>query len=306
MRPKSDHKVQDHSPRRELSPRQVADAIGVSVSSLKRWCDRGDLPTTKTVGGHRRIPRDAVVRFLRDRGFDLKRPDLLGLPAGTRRNARERKEVLPQIVETLVDGDEMRLVGLLTGLFLAQRSLAELADDFIAPAFEEIGRRWESGQLCVYQEHRAVVVARTALQHVRGFLPTPPADAPLGVSATLRGDPYLLPITLVDLALREAGWNGMILGPNHPRESLATALRDIRPRIACVNVSYIADRQALQADVNALFEVATSLGIALVIGGNRIDDELRAGISCTALCTSMADLVHLLRALEPESAARND
>jgi predicted site-specific integrase-resolvase len=28
-----------------LTPKQVARAIGVSESSLKRWCDKGVLPT---------------------------------------------------------------------------------------------------------------------------------------------------------------------------------------------------------------------------------------------------------------------
>ena len=62
-----------------LSPRQVAQAVGVSESSLKRWCDRGDIRVTKTAGGHRRIDRRVVVRYLRERGFEAKKPDLMEL-----------------------------------------------------------------------------------------------------------------------------------------------------------------------------------------------------------------------------------
>ena len=38
-----------------LSPKELADAIGVSESSIKRWVDNGEIQATKTSGGHRRI-----------------------------------------------------------------------------------------------------------------------------------------------------------------------------------------------------------------------------------------------------------
>ena len=45
-----------------LTPKQVADAIGVSEASLKRWCDKGLIPATRTAGGHRRLPISGVVQ----------------------------------------------------------------------------------------------------------------------------------------------------------------------------------------------------------------------------------------------------
>ena len=34
-----------------VSPKQVAHAMGVSESSLKRWCDQGLIPTVRTAAG---------------------------------------------------------------------------------------------------------------------------------------------------------------------------------------------------------------------------------------------------------------
>ena len=48
---------------RFLSPRQLAVAIGVSESSLKRWADDGRLAVERTAGGHRRIPLPEAVRW---------------------------------------------------------------------------------------------------------------------------------------------------------------------------------------------------------------------------------------------------
>lgn len=64
-----------------FTPRQVARALGVSESTLKRWCDRGLLPTIRTAGGHRRIPIHGVLSFIRDNDQTLAHPELLGLPA---------------------------------------------------------------------------------------------------------------------------------------------------------------------------------------------------------------------------------
>ena len=66
-----------------FSPKEVALAIGVSESSLKRWVDKGLIPAEKTGGGHRRLQLDAVLRYIRDEGKGLANPEIIGLPAET-------------------------------------------------------------------------------------------------------------------------------------------------------------------------------------------------------------------------------
>jgi hypothetical protein len=67
-----------------LSPRDAARAIGGSESSPKRWGDDSLLRATRTVGGHRRIAVQEVVRFARTRRVVVQPPNLLvgGAPAG--------------------------------------------------------------------------------------------------------------------------------------------------------------------------------------------------------------------------------
>jgi len=43
-----------------LTRSEVAELFGVSPSTITRWADEGKLPTTKTLGGHRRYAADAV------------------------------------------------------------------------------------------------------------------------------------------------------------------------------------------------------------------------------------------------------
>ena len=46
-----------------LTVRAAADILGVHVDTIRRWTDEGRLPETRTPGGHRRIPREAVERL---------------------------------------------------------------------------------------------------------------------------------------------------------------------------------------------------------------------------------------------------
>jgi excisionase family DNA binding protein len=60
-----------------FSTRQVAEALLVSESSIKRWCDRGEIETVKTLGGHRRISEVALERFLEANNRSLLNPSAL-------------------------------------------------------------------------------------------------------------------------------------------------------------------------------------------------------------------------------------
>lgn len=54
--------------RRSYSPKQLADKLGVSVQTVQRWADAGQLKAWKTLGGHRKIEAasaDALIRSMR-------------------------------------------------------------------------------------------------------------------------------------------------------------------------------------------------------------------------------------------------
>ena len=47
-----------------LTPHDLAEALGVSESSLKRWIDAGRIRASRTEGGHRRVALDDALAFI--------------------------------------------------------------------------------------------------------------------------------------------------------------------------------------------------------------------------------------------------
>ena len=47
---------------------------------MRRWTNDGVIRTSRTAGGHRRIAVSEAIRFIRESGTVVVRPDVLGLP----------------------------------------------------------------------------------------------------------------------------------------------------------------------------------------------------------------------------------
>ena len=73
-----------------LTPKDLADAIGASERSVRRWLDAGTVKVTRTAGGHRRIALEEAVRFIRASGQQVVRPEILGVQGLRRRTATPR------------------------------------------------------------------------------------------------------------------------------------------------------------------------------------------------------------------------
>jgi MerR family transcriptional regulator, light-induced transcriptional regulator len=287
-----------------VSPKQVARAIGVSESSLKRWCDQGLIPMTRTPGGHRKLPISGVLGFLKEQGHQLVEPELLGLPptttgAGERTLARGRAE----LVEAFLEGAEELSLQIVMDLYLARHSICTICDEVLAAAFHEIGDRWQCGAAEVYQERRGCEICLRILHELEQALPSVGNVAPLAIGGTTESDPYHLATTMAELVLRENGWRATSLGNMLPTATILQAMEDIRPRLVWISVSHVADEPALIRATAELHAAATQLGAALAVGGRAINSELRRRMHFSACCDTMQHLVSFAESLNAATAA---
>lgn len=123
----------------KFTPKQVARALGVSESSIKRWVDSGKIEAVRTAGGHRKVLLSSIVQLARDQGYTIVRPEVLGLAAESSKcNLQDARD---QLLETLIDGDESASQAIIEPLYHNGLTMVEIADHVLAPVFHEIGSR---------------------------------------------------------------------------------------------------------------------------------------------------------------------
>jgi excisionase family DNA binding protein len=285
-----------------LKTRQLAELLSVSVSTIKRWVDLGELPARRTVGGHRLVPLSGALRFARERGLPTQGLERFGAEAATAGELSEEGSgpVSPeQLANALKRGRASVARGLITRSYASSRDAAALADDLIRPAMELIGHDWERQSLDIYQEHRASRIVEGALMDLLRAQAPPLADSPVAIGATPEGDLYTLPGLLVELTLRELGWDVVNLGPNLPMTSLARAVRVQQPRLVWLSVSHLGDDEHFIQEYKSFYGSVSRTGAAVVLGGSALTPALRARLVAASFGDRVAHLREFARRLSP-------
>lgn len=285
-----------------LTPKQVARAIGVSESSLKRWCDRGMIATERTAGGHRRLRLNAVLGFLREHGHDIQHPEVLGLPSTTGKTEWTVDRAKTRLREALIAGDDAICRQVVVDIYLAGQSVSTICDQVIAGAFHEIGDLWGCGDVEVYQERRACEISVRILHELRTAIPSLPTDAPRAIGGCIEGDQYWLPVTMAELVLRDTGWNATSLGNCLPFATLQAAIEQNRPALFWLSISHIPDVESFITQCNQLYDFATEREAAFIVGGRALTTDIRKQLRFTAHCDTMQHLESIAATLRKKVA----
>lgn len=276
---------------------QVAKAVGVSVSTIKRWVDEGVLPAHRTAGGHRKLVLADVLRLTREAG--LPPADVSQLVPSRRRPADpvEYQRQLQNAVRT-IDGDRIRAV--LRAAHRAALPIHVIADEVIAPTMAFVGRQWEHGRIDVGGEHRVSQAVVATLYELRSRIrANASANRPVALGGAPEQDHYLLPTLLAKLTLLEAGWDAVNIGPNTPTSALVNAMDLLLPKLIWVSVSYMATETSFERDYHELYQAAQSRGIAVVLGGRALSVEQRTRLPYTTFGDSMGHLAAFACSLHP-------
>ena len=282
-----------------VTPKQVAQAIDVSESSLKRWCDRGLIPTVRTAGGHRRLPVNGVLAFLRNSGYRLVDPEVLGLPPIPAKSSRagNLEEEQARLLQALVNGNEAVCIEIVINLYLARVPMCRICDQLLARSFQDIGELWGCGDVAVYQERRSCELCHRVIHEIRRALPEIPATGPLAIGGTCAGDPYTLASSMAELVLRENNWNATSLGNMLPFSSLRQALEEVKPKLFWLSVSTISDANAFVTEFAELSEAADQHQVALVVGGQALTPEIRRQMRYSCFCDTFTHLDSFVKQL---------
>lgn len=255
-----------------FSPKELAQAIGASQSSVKRWADSGEIEVTRTAGGHRKIHISEVIRFLRSRQTPLVAPHILGLPRDLASPQLENDPATGdapgrRLAEFLKAGKAAECTRLLLSLFLSGTSIADMGDTLIREAMAEVGELWRhETDRGIYLEHRATQICTHICFTLKSLAKRGHGPWPLALGGAPENDPYQLPSLLVAASLTEIGFEAIDLGADTPLRSLKKAVIDLKPQLVWLSLSTETAKDPA-SQIRELCELTRSQGAALLIGG---------------------------------------
>ena len=285
-----------------LSPKAAARALGVSEASVKRWCDRGLLESTRTVGGHRKISTGEIVHFARVHGSLLAAPEQLALTFSHSTAEATSPDSALRFAEQLLAGDVLAARQTLFDRYLGGQPLSVLFDEVISIAFRIIGERWSRSLADIYQERRACHIVLSLFQELKQYLRAG-LSGRLAIGGTVFGDDYEIPSAMAELVLRADRYQTQNLGTSVPFQSLANAVRDLKPQLFWLSVSHIGDEDDFVNDFADFNSVCVGCGTALVVGGRALTDAVRPRLVYTAYCDTMQQLATFTAHFRPPKSA---
>ncbi|HVY26507.1 MAG TPA: MerR family transcriptional regulator [Polyangiaceae bacterium] len=266
----------------------LARLTGVTTHAIRIWERRYKALTPNRTPGGARLYSDADVQRLRlikkllERGYtisavaSLEMDALLRLapsdavPLAGSPNPELQSRARALIDELIASLAELDLERASRALMQATNTFSPhgLVTDVLAPALDEIGVRWESGDICVASEHAASAMLRTQLGALLAAQPVN-GKAPV-VCTTPAGELHELGALLAAVVIAMHGRRAVYLGANLPADQIAQAARLSKAGSVALSIVGLAPDEA-RREVEAVCR-ALPAGVEVLIGGRRVPE----------------------------------
>ena len=175
-----------------------------------------------------------------------------------------------------------------------------VVEEVLAPIQWESGRRWESGDATISEEHVSTAAIETLVSMLAGAFDQPP-DGELVVVVCAEGDDHSLPARMASALLAYEGYRTLFLGTSVPAPDLAEYLESADADVLLVSCSRPANLLGARACVAA----GHGAGIPVVVGGRAFGDgpDRWGRIGADAHAPRLSTLAELLQTWQPDLAA---
>ena len=156
------------------------------------------------------------------------------------------RPVNPELLEKLICGDFRGAREVISAIASEFASPDRLIVEALLPMMAEIGQRWESNELEVFQEHLATEAIRSLLAGLTFMIPEPrqETDAVALVSCAPDDEHELIPLALATY-LAFQGWNVKNLGGSLPADQIALAVAALKPKALFLTFTMLSRLEAV-------------------------------------------------------------
>ncbi|MFL2982793.1 MAG: helix-turn-helix domain-containing protein [Candidatus Neomarinimicrobiota bacterium] len=269
---------------RYLSSKNVAEILGVNISTLKRWTDNDSLKCTKTAGGHRKFTMQNIRDFYKNQKVLGKNREL-GIENRDHKkiydfiNKKDYNSLAVVLADDSLESNDLSVSTIINGLYIRGLNVEKICDDVIEPASIIV----ENGLRKGYLSHVETFISRKLITRTaEGLNQNKPNGGFNGKTALCVNFEDNLPdlgVVMSEIVLRHYGYNVLNTGSHAELGNLKSI---IEKKTVNLIVFYLCDMQCCMATVKdnikktenqtkEITDMAQQIGVKVVFGGQGLN-----------------------------------
>jgi corrinoid protein of di/trimethylamine methyltransferase len=205
---------------------------------------------------------------------------------------------LRELYEAIVDGDATRARSITEQALAAKVEPLRLVTEFMAPAMDEVGRRFERSEYFVPELLLSARAMKAAMELVRPLLVAGGTE-PAGrvVIGTVRGDLHDIGKNLVAAMLEGGGFEVIDLGVNVSPQKFIDTVKEKNANIVAMSALLTTTMTSMKTTIEAFVAAGMRNRVKVFVGGAPLSKAYADEIGADAYGSSAVEAVSLARAL---------
>lgn len=205
---------------------------------------------------------------------------------------------LQQLTTAIIDGN-VSLARSITQQALAEKQdPSKLVNDYMLPAMNEVGRRYECNEYFVPELLLAARAMSAGLEFIRPLLAAQGAQ-PTGrvIIGTVKGDLHDIGKNLVAAMLEGNGFDVIDLGVNVTPEQFLAAVHEKKPNIVAMSALLTTTMLAMKSTIETLRQAGVRDQVKILIGGAPVTQKYADEIGADGYSDTAASAARLARTI---------
>jgi 5-methyltetrahydrofolate--homocysteine methyltransferase len=206
------------------------------------------------------------------------------------------QENLKPLFEAILNGDAKLARDLTEKALASGTDPVQLVNDFMVPAMDEVGRRFECNEYFVPELLISARAMKSALELIRPLLAAR-GEQPVGRVAigTVRGDLHDIGKNLVAAMLEGGGFEVLDLGVNVSPEQFVAAVKDRNVNVVAMSALLTTTMPSMKTTIEALKSAGVRDQVKVLVGGAPITQKYADEIGADGYSESAPGAVGLAK-----------
>ena len=266
---------------RYLNSKDVAEVLGINISTLKRWTENGTIECTKTAGGHRKF----TMQHVRDYYKNNKKSDKnlgLGLEHLDHKiifdmiNKNNFKELAQILADSSLESDELSVDTLINGLYMKGVGVEIICDEVVEPGSEIVENALRQGYISHIESFISRKLITRSIESLNSNKPNGTFNGKSVLCVNFEDNLPDLGVVMSEIIFRHHGYNVLNTGSHAELGNLKVILEKKQVdailfylcNMQCCMATVEENLKKTQSQVGDIITLANNLNIDVIFGGS--------------------------------------